>query len=122
MASKVSPYTHSYRLFPKRIAYEVIQGGIESGELPPCPDGEWNENMTDFTGVPGFLFKNSVIPIVLEMQKLACKLLKSPDGAFFLTSDNPVIASLQKAILKAAERVGVLSKTAAHQRHRWGPS
>jgi hypothetical protein len=81
----------AYKLLPKRIAYEVIQSGIESGKLPPCPDGEWNENMMGFTGVPGFLFKNCVIPIALEMQTLACKLLKSPDGAFFLTSDNPVM-------------------------------
>ncbi len=83
--------TEAYKLFPKRIAYEVIQNGIESGKLPPCPDGEWNENMMDFKGVPGFLFKHSVIPGALEMQTLACKLLKSPDGAFFLTSDNPVM-------------------------------
>ena len=45
----------------------------------------------DFKGVPGFLFKNSVIPSALEMQTLACKLLKPPEGAFFVTSDNPVM-------------------------------
>ena len=72
----------AYKLFPKRIAYEVIQSGIETGKLPPCPDGDWNENMMDIKGVSGFLFMNSVIPSALEMQTLACKLLKCPDVLF----------------------------------------
>jgi len=81
----------SYKVFPKRIFYEVIQNGIDRGELPPPPEGKWTEEMVDCDGVPGFLWQNSVIPCALEMQTLGCKLLKAPDETFFITSDNPVV-------------------------------
>jgi hypothetical protein len=82
----------AFKVFPKRICYEVIQNAIDQGELPPPPDGKWTEEMVDFNGVPGFLWKNSVIRCSLEMQTLACKLLRAPDGVSFITSDNPVLA------------------------------
>lgn len=78
------------KLFPKRIFYEVIKSGIEAGTLPLPPEGTWTEEMVACKGAPGFLMQN-VIPCALEMQTLACKLLKVPGGAFFLTSDNPVV-------------------------------
>jgi hypothetical protein len=81
----------AYKVFPKRIFHEVIQSGIDRGEVPLPPEGKWTEDMVDCNGVPGFLLKNSVIPCALEMQTLACKLLKAPDRAFFITSDNPVL-------------------------------
>jgi hypothetical protein len=80
----------AYKVFPKRIFYEVIKSGIEAGKLPLPPEGKWTEEMVDCKGVPGFLM-NNVIPCALEMQTLACKLLKAPSGAFFITSDNPVV-------------------------------
>lgn len=78
------------KVFPKRIAYEVIKSGIERGELPP-PEGGWKEGMMDFDGVPGFLVRNLILPAWLEMQTLNCKLLKAEPGNFFLTSDHPVV-------------------------------
>src|SRR5579862_1244778 len=81
----------AYKLFPKRLFYEVIQSGIDRGDLPPPPEEKWTEEMVDCSGVSGFLLKNSVIPCAMEMQTLACKLLKAPAGTFFITSDNPVM-------------------------------
>ena len=78
------------KVFPKRIAYEVIKNGIERGELPP-PEGGWKEGMMDFEGVPGFLVRHLILPAWLEMQTLDCKLLKAEAGTFFLTSDHPVV-------------------------------
>jgi hypothetical protein len=47
--------------------------------------------MVDCKGVSGFLIKNAGIRCSLEMQTLACKLLKAPSGTCFITSDNPVV-------------------------------
>lgn len=86
---RTSKAAEAYKIFPKRICYEFVKHGIENGELPP-PGGEWTEEMVDCEGVPGFLIKTVGIPCALEMQTLACKLLKAPDEASFITSDNPV--------------------------------
>ncbi|MEP6673063.1 MAG: DUF4238 domain-containing protein [Chthoniobacter sp.] len=81
----------SAKVFPKRIAYEVIKSAIERGDLPPPPDGVWTEDMMDFGGVPGFLFQTGTIPCWLEMQTLNCKLLRAQSPAAFITSDDPVV-------------------------------
>lgn len=80
------------KLLPKKIAYEVIKGAINRGELPPCPDpGGWKEGLMDFTGVAGSLMKWNAIPCLLEMQTLHCKLLEAAPKTFFITSDHPVV-------------------------------
>ena len=81
----------SAKVFPKRIAYEVIKAAIARGDLPPPPDGKWTEDMMDFKGVPGFLFETGTIPCWLEMQTLDCKLLRATPPACFITGDNPVV-------------------------------
>jgi len=81
----------AYKVFPKRIFHQVIQSGIDRGEIPAPPDGKWTEDMVGCKGVPGFLIKNTAIPCALEMQTLTCKLLKAANGASFVTSDNPVM-------------------------------
>jgi hypothetical protein len=81
----------AYKVFPRRITYEHVQGAIATGKLPPPPDGKWTEDMVDFEGVSGFLIKTVGLQCSLEMQTLACKLLKATSGAFFITSDNPTI-------------------------------
>ena len=75
--------------FPKRIAFEVINRGIDKGDLPPPPK-DWSEDMVDFTGVAGTLM-SATIPCWMEMKTLDCKLLKAEPGSYFITSDNPVI-------------------------------
>jgi hypothetical protein len=80
----------AYKLFPKRISYEFLQNGIDRGEFPLPPEGKWTEDMVECNGVPGLLWK-AVIPCALETQTLACKLLKAPSQASFITSDNPVL-------------------------------
>ena len=77
------------KIFPRRIAHEVITHGIRTGRLPE-PKGGWREDMTDFAGVPGTLIKEGVIPCWMEMQTLECKLLTAPSENWFVTSDNPV--------------------------------
>lgn len=80
------------KLFPKKIAYEVIKSAIERGELPPCPDPcGWKEGMMDFSGVAGSLMKWNAIPCWLEMQTLGCKLLEAAPHTYFFTSDHPVL-------------------------------
>lgn len=88
----------SAKVFPKYIAYEVIKSAIERGDLPPPPNGVWNEDMMDFGGVPGFLFQTGTIPCWLEMQTLTCKLLRGPSSTAFVTSDNPVVLLNQFAV------------------------
>lgn len=78
------------KVFDKHIAYEVIKSAIERGKLPE-PKWGWKEGMMDFKGVPGFLIQNTTIPCWMEMQTLECKLLHAPDGAYFVTSDHPVV-------------------------------
>ena len=78
------------KLFPKKIAYEVIKNAIDRGELPPCPD-DWAESTMDFTGVAGSLMKSNAISCWLEMQTLHCKLLEAAPETFFITSDHPVV-------------------------------
>ena len=79
------------KLFPKKIAYEVIKSAIVRGELPPCPDpGVWKEGMMDFLDVAGSLMKWNAIPCWLEMQTLGCKLLEAAPKTFFISSDHPV--------------------------------
>jgi hypothetical protein len=77
------------KLLPRRLAHEFIKHGIETGRLPE-PTGGWKEDMMDFGGVPGSLMKAALIPCWMEMQTLDCKMLKAPEGAAFITSDNPV--------------------------------
>ncbi len=78
------------KVFPKKVAYEVIKSGIERGELP-APPGGWKEGMMDFTGVAGVELKAAAIPCWLEMQTLGCKLLEAEEGTCFVTSDHPVV-------------------------------
>ena len=78
------------KVFPKKMAYEVIKSGIEQGKLP-APRGGWKEGMMDFTGVAGTELKAAAIPCWLEMQTLGCKLLEAEEGSWFVTSDHPVI-------------------------------
>jgi hypothetical protein len=78
------------KVFPKKIAYEVIKAGIERGDVP-APSGGWKEGMMDFTGVAGVEFKAAAIPCWLEMQTLGCKLLEAEEGTCFVTSDHPVV-------------------------------
>jgi hypothetical protein len=78
------------KVYPKHIAYEVIKSAIETGQLPE-PKGGWKEGMMDFSGVPGHLFQNTVLPCFMEMQTLECKLLEAPVGSFFITCDHPVV-------------------------------
>jgi hypothetical protein len=78
------------KVFPKRIAYEVIKSAIERGELPE-PRGGWKEGMMDFTGVAGVELKAAAIPCWLEMQTLGCKLIEAEEGSWFVTSDHPVV-------------------------------
>jgi hypothetical protein len=80
----------AYEVFPKRIIYEVIDDAIQTGKLPPPPEGEWKDSMVKSTGVTGFLVRN-VLPCWMEMRTLATKLLYAEDGAFFVTSDNPFV-------------------------------
>lgn len=84
------------KLFPKRIFFEVIKGGIEKRGLPLPPEGKWTEDMVACTGAPGFQMQ-IVLPLWLEMQTLACKMLKSPGDPFFVTSDDPVVVLNQFA-------------------------
>ncbi|MGO8927577.1 MAG: DUF4238 domain-containing protein [Limisphaerales bacterium] len=81
----------AYKVFPKRLIYEVLRSAIKNGKLPPPPEGPLTEEMFDFKGVSGFLIKNAGIRCSLEMQTLACKLLKAEGGTCFITSDNPVV-------------------------------
>jgi len=78
------------KVFPRRIAHEIITHGIQTGRLPE-PKGRWREEMMDFGGVPGTLTKEGAIPCWMEMQTLQCKLLRAPSDGYFLTSDNPVV-------------------------------
>jgi hypothetical protein len=78
------------KVFPRKIAYEVIKSGIGRGDLPQPPGG-WKEEMMDFTGVAGTEFKAAAISCWLEMQTLGCKLLEAEEGSWFLTSDHPVV-------------------------------
>jgi hypothetical protein len=80
----------AYKIFPKRIFYEVIKDGIDSGALPPPPEGEWTEKMVACNGVTAFLLRNT-IACSMEMRTLACKILGAPSGSHFITSDNPVV-------------------------------
>ena len=79
----------SAKLLPKKIAFEVIKGAIESGRLP-APSGGFTEDMMDFGGVPGMVIK-STVSCWMEMQTLECKLLQTVNGAKFITSDNPSV-------------------------------
>ena len=88
------------KVFPKKVAYEVIESGIERGRLP-APSGGWTEDMMDFTGVIGVELKTAAIPCWLEMQTLACKLLEADETAAFITSDNPV--AMLNELFAAAE-------------------
>lgn len=88
----------SAKVFPRRIAYEVIKDAIARGDLPPPPGGKWTEDMMDFKGMPGFLFETGTIPCWLEMQTLGCKLLRATPPAWFITSDNPVVLLNQFAV------------------------
>jgi hypothetical protein len=78
------------KVFPKRIAYEVIKSAIESGKLPETKGG-WKEGMMDFQGIPGLLIQTATIPCWMEMQTLECKLLSAPERSSFITSDHPVV-------------------------------
>jgi hypothetical protein len=78
------------KVFPRKIAYEVIKSAIERGELPE-PQGGWKEGMMDFTGVAGVEFKSTAVLCWLEMQTLGCKLLEAETGSWFVTSDHPVV-------------------------------
>jgi Protein of unknown function (DUF4238) len=80
--------TEAYKVFPKRIFYEIAKSGIESGRLPPPPGGELTEEMVDFKGVLGLLVQNAFV-CWLEMNTLECKLLQAPEGTYFITSDHP---------------------------------
>jgi hypothetical protein len=91
------------KVYPKRIAYEVIKNGIERGRLPAPKEG-WKEGMMDFGGVPGSLIKYDIIPVWMEMQTLECKLLKAEGGAFFLTSDHPVVVLNERFAKEEPER------------------
>jgi len=82
------------KVFPKKVAYEVIKSAIEKGDLPPPPNG-WQEHMVDFNGVAGFHFKASAVPCWLEMHTLECKLLEAEANSFFITSDHPVVVMNQ---------------------------
>src|SRR5438046_10154997 len=62
------------KIFPRRIAHEVITHGIRTGRLPD-PKGGWREDMMDFGGVPETLIKEGVIRFWMEMETLECKLL-----------------------------------------------
>jgi hypothetical protein len=66
------------KVFPRRMAHEFITSQIQAGKLPE-PRGGWREEMMDFTGVPGTLIKEGVIPCSMEMQTLECKLLRAPE-------------------------------------------
>jgi hypothetical protein len=78
------------KVFPRRIAHEIITHGIETGRLPEPKEG-WREEMMDFGGVPGTLIKEGAIPCWMEMQTLECKLLRTPSDDHFVTSDHPVV-------------------------------
>jgi hypothetical protein len=92
LRSRTRKAAEEYNIFARRIHYEVIQRAIESGHLPPPPDGKWTEEMVDVKGTSGFLIQVSGMRCSLEMQTLACKLLKAEGGSSFITSDNPVVA------------------------------
>jgi len=77
------------KVVPRRIAYEVIKDGIESGKLPE-PKGGWKEGMMDFGGIPGQLIHGEAIPCWMEMQTLDCKIVKAPQHSSFIISDHPV--------------------------------
>jgi hypothetical protein len=77
------------KVFPKFMAERVINAAIARGDLPPCPDGPFTEDMMDFRKVSGFLVKQSY-RAWLEMHTLECKLLDAPPNVEFVTSDSPV--------------------------------
>jgi hypothetical protein len=79
------------KVLPRRLAYERIQAAINTEQLPPHPGGKFTEEMIDFEGSSGFLIKSVGLRCSLEMQTLACKLLKAETGTSFVTSDNPTI-------------------------------
>lgn len=81
----------AYKVLPKRIFFEFVQSGIDSGALPPPPDGEWKKEMVDCRGASAFILQNGAISCALEMHTLGCKLLKADQGCFFVTSDNPAV-------------------------------
>jgi hypothetical protein len=91
LQSRTRKAVETAKVFPKKIAFEVLNSAIDRGELPPPPEG-WNEDMMDFTGMAGVLMKTSAIPCWLEMQTLACKILETAPGTSFITSDHPVVA------------------------------
>lgn len=79
-----------YKVFPTRICYDVIKNAMDKGNLPPPAGGKWTEELIGWKGVPSFLMRNA-IPCSMQMQTLACKLLRTPHGDSFITSDNPVV-------------------------------
>lgn len=80
------------KVYPKKVFTEVIQAAISRGDLPPPPNGEWNESMVDFGNVAGHLFmKTNVMTGWLETRTMGCKLLEAAPKSSFVTSDHPVI-------------------------------
>lgn len=76
--------------FPRHMCFEAINDAITKGELPPAP-ADWSKDDIEVLGVAGHVMKCNTIVCWLEMQTLACKLLKAAPGAHFIASDNPVI-------------------------------
>ncbi|MDB6123219.1 MAG: hypothetical protein JWQ71_2212 [Pedosphaera sp.] len=78
------------KVLPRYLTLKTIQSAIKQGKLPPYPGGEISGEMWDFKGVPGSMIQGTGF-CLMEMQTLKCKLLQSPNGAHFVTSDHPVI-------------------------------
>ena len=78
------------------MADQLITAAVKKGELPP-PTGGWHADMIDFEGVSQNLVGLNLLACYFETTTLSCKLLKTPPGHFFITSDNPSIALNQFA-------------------------
>lgn len=87
----------SAKVLPKFMAREVIESAVRLGKLPLPPEGEVTEDLFDFKHVAGVVM-GSFIPCWIETLTLAAKLLKSENGSWFVTSDNPVVVLNQYCV------------------------
>lgn len=88
-------------LFSRRMFFDVVNEGIDRGEVPP-PPADWSMDTVEATGVSGFLVKNSLLQCFFEMSTLHCKLLEPTGEARFVTSDHPTVC-MNQLFAKEAE-------------------
>jgi hypothetical protein len=74
----------AFKITPRYMATKITEHAVKHGKLPPYPDRELKDEMW------GLMIQRAIF-CWMEMQTLGCKLLQSPAGSCFISSDNPVV-------------------------------